>query len=125
MACYRRHQAGEAGPCAPDEDERHKKGTVVNRKRVWEEVDDEKDDILGKVSEEQLGLLRRNDGVKGMVKDEELRDIIRRIDKASDPARELETWIGRDERFVEFVDEMLAVIGVRERPDEKKNDASS
>ena len=70
-----------------------------------------KEESVALLNEEQLGRISQSASVQDMLKDERLQRLIKMIDSSENPEYLLDKARKEDQRFMEFSEEILAIVG--------------
>lgn len=70
-----------------------------------------KEESVALLNDEQLGRISQASSIQEMLKDERLRRLIKMIDTSENPEYLLDKSRKEDQRFMEFSEEILAIVG--------------
>ena len=112
VACFKQHkEAGCEKPTVPGQ-------VVLAKPRATIPVLDERGsfDPDSAVPVESFERIRHSEELRNMLRDERLQKLVKRVDTADDPERELGALLKSDADFEAFVHKMLVQIGHRDEP---------
>lgn len=116
MACNRKHKEKRCEAVPPPKlAAYHPKPIQRKNQQHGKEPNNDSDDDEILLTEEQLLLLDNDDEVQRKFRDKRIKQIIRHIDNSSNRSNELEKNMLKDESFLEFCDDILETIGIKQK----------